>query len=167
MQSERKPFGWLCVVITILTITCGAQTVTATARNAGWKLAWSDEFNGSAIDDSKRVLETGDEGWGNQELEYYTARSANLSVHDGNLVIKAVAEKYKSPDRVTRDYTSGRLKTFGKFSQTYGRFEARIKIPHGQGMWPARGVRDRTKYRSGIGDLFPRGCWRENRHCQD
>jgi beta-glucanase (GH16 family) len=58
-------------------------------------------------------------------------------VRDGNLVIKAISEKYTGPDGVARNYTSARLKTLGKFSQTYGRFEARIKIPYGQGMWPA------------------------------
>ncbi len=61
----------------------------------------------------------------------------NASQQDGNLVIKAVQEKYTGPDDVTRNYTSARLKTLGKFSQAYGRFEARIKIPRGQGIWPA------------------------------
>jgi beta-glucanase (GH16 family) len=58
-------------------------------------------------------------------------------MQDGNLVIKAAREKYSGPDGVTRDFTSARLKTQGKFSQTYGRFEGRIKIPRGQGLWPA------------------------------
>jgi beta-glucanase (GH16 family) len=103
-------------------------------------LVWSDEFNGpngSPVDRSKWVPETGGDGWGNHELEYYTDRVENASVHDGNLVVKAISEKYTGPDGVTRNYTSARLKTLGKFSQIYGRFEARIKIPYGQGMWPA------------------------------
>jgi len=101
---------------------------------------WSDEFNGpdgSSVDRNKWVVETGGEGWGNQELEYYTDRSENVGMHDGSLVIRALEENYTGPDGVKRNYTSARLKTFGKFSQTYGRFEARIKIPYGQGMWPA------------------------------
>jgi beta-glucanase (GH16 family) len=107
---------------------------------SGWKLVWSDEFNepdGSPVDPSKWVSETGGNGWGNQELEYYTARPQNAIQQGGNLVITVLAEKYTGADGVTRDYTSARLKTQGKFSQKYGRFEARIKIPHGQGIWPA------------------------------
>jgi beta-glucanase (GH16 family) len=100
---------------------------------------WSDEFNGpgSAVDPTKWVLETGGNGWGNDELEYYTKRPQNAFVEDGNLVIKVLDEKYTGADGVSRNYTSARLKTQGKFSQTYGRFEARIKIPRGQGIWPA------------------------------
>ena len=101
---------------------------------------WSDEFNGangSTVDASKWVSETGGGGWGNNELEYYTGRLANAYQQDGNLVITVLPEKYTGPDGVSRNYTSGRLKTQGKFSQTYGRFEARIKIPRGQGIWPA------------------------------
>ena len=140
MQSGQRRLLLLLMGIIGLAIICESQTTPAPAQSTGWKLVWSDEFNGpngSAVDSSKWVLETGGEGWGNEELEYYTDRTANVSVHDGNLVIKAVAEKYTGPDGVTRNYTSARLKTLGKFSQTYGRFEARIKVPHGQGMWPA------------------------------
>jgi len=117
-----------------------AQAASSPPSSSPGTLVWSDEFNGpdgSAPDSSKWVLETGGGGWGNNELEYYTARGQNASVHDGNLVITAVKEKYTGPDGVTRDYTSARLKTLGKFAQAYGRFEARIKIPRGQGIWPA------------------------------
>jgi len=109
-------------------------------ERSGWKLVWSDEFNGphgSPIDSSKWTLESGGNGWGNDELEYYTARPENSFQQDGNLVIQAIQEKYTGADGVTRDYTSARLKTEGKFTQKYGRFEARIKIPQGQGIWPA------------------------------
>jgi len=140
MQSGRKRFLLLYAIITGLAITCGSQTTPAPTKSNGWTLVWSDEFNGpngSAVDRSKWVLETGGEGWGNHELEFYTDRIENASVRDGNLVIKALPEKYTGPNGVTRNYTSARLKTLGKFSQTYGRFEARIKIPYGQGFWPA------------------------------
>jgi beta-glucanase (GH16 family) len=116
-----------------------AQTNPAPPASSPWTLTWSDEFNGpngSPPDASKWVSETGGEGWGNSELEYYTARPENVYQQDGNLVIKALQEKYTGGG-VTRNYTSARLKTQGKFSQAYGRFEARIKIPSGQGMWPA------------------------------
>jgi beta-glucanase (GH16 family) len=83
------------------------------------------------------VIETGGGGWGNNELEYYTARPQNVRQEKGDLIIEAAKETYTGQDKVTRDYTSARLKTAGLFSQTYGRFEARIKIPFGQGIWPA------------------------------
>jgi len=105
-----------------------------------WSLVWSDEFDGptgSAVDASKWVLETGGSGWGNNELEYYTNRPVNAHLENGKLVITSVRETYTGPDNVTRNYTSARLKTQGKFSLTYGRIEARLKVPYGQGMWPA------------------------------
>jgi beta-glucanase (GH16 family) len=82
-------------------------------------------------------METGGGGWGNNELESYTSRPENAKVQDGNLVITAIQENFTGTDGITRPYTSARLKTQGKFDQKYGRFEARIKIPAGQGIWPA------------------------------
>ena len=117
-----------------------AQSSAPQAPAPAWKLVWSDEFNapnGSPVDTSKWVFDTGGGGWGNDELEYYTNRRENAYQQDGNLVIKVLQEKYIGPGDATRNYTSARLKTLGKFSQTYGRFEARIKIPRGQGIWPA------------------------------
>jgi beta-glucanase (GH16 family) len=129
-------FGTNCILILFAT----AQTASPQPGVAAWKLVWSDEFNGpngSAVDASKWVPEIGGGGWGNNELEYYTSRPVNAYQQDGNLVIKVSQEKYTGADGVTRNYTSARLKTQGKFSQAYGRFEARIKIPRGQGIWPA------------------------------
>ena len=105
-----------------------------------WALAWSDEFSApdsSAPDPRKWTYDIGGKGWGNQELEYYTKRKENARIENGNLVITALRETYTGADGVTRDYTSARLKTQGLFTQAYGRFEARIRIPEGQGMWPA------------------------------
>jgi len=105
-----------------------------------WTLVWNDEFSGadgSSPDSSKWTYDTGGKGWGNQELEYYTKRKENARIEKGNLVITTRRETYTGADGVTRDYTSARLKTQGLFAQAYGRFEARIKIPEGQGMWPA------------------------------
>jgi beta-glucanase (GH16 family) len=129
---------WSAIVL--LLCTCPAAQTSTPPSRANRTLVWSDEFNASndsPIDSSKWLLETGGNGWGNQELEYYTARPQNAFQQDGNLVIKVLEEKYTGPDGVTRNYTSARLKTQGKFSQKYGRFEARIKIPYGQGIWPA------------------------------
>jgi beta-glucanase (GH16 family) len=130
---------WYLAVF-LLCVCAAAQTSSSQSALAKWTLTWSDEFNaadGIAVDSSKWVLETGGGGWGNNELEYYTNRAQNSFQHGGNLVIKVLDEKYTGADGVTRNYTSARLKTLGKFSQAYGRFEARIKIPRGQGIWPA------------------------------
>jgi beta-glucanase (GH16 family) len=105
-----------------------------------WTLAWTDEFSspdGSSPDSKKWTYDIGGKGWGNHELESYTDRPENAHIEKGNLVITARKETYTAADGITRDYTSARLKTQNLFTQTYGRFEARIKIPEGQGIWPA------------------------------
>ena len=116
------------------------QAKAATAAPSQWAMVWNDEFSGtnnSAPDRSNWVIETGGNGWGNHELEYYTNRVQNVQLQDGNLVITARHEGYSDGEGVMRNYTSARLKTQHKFQQAYGRFEARIQIPRGQGMWPA------------------------------
>jgi len=105
-----------------------------------WRLIWSDEFkgpDGSAVDPAKWTTAIGGSGWGNHELEYYTKHPANASLSRSALVIRAIKENFTGADKVTREYTSARLTTKNKFSVTYGRIEARIKIPFGQGVWPA------------------------------
>lgn len=116
------------------------KTSQTDQRDEQWNLVWQDEFNGSdgsALDESKWTIETGGHGWGNNELQYYTARPSNIRIEGGNLVITAIKEDFTGPDQVSRSYTSARIKTQGKFTQKYGRFDARIKIPQGAGMWPA------------------------------
>jgi beta-glucanase (GH16 family) len=111
----------------------------------GWVLTWSDEFDGpdgSAVDPTKWVHDVGGTGWGNQELEYYTDGTQNAIVSGGNLVITATTAGASGftcayPSSGPCKYTSARLLTQDKFSQQYGRFEARIQIPEGQGLWPA------------------------------
>jgi beta-glucanase (GH16 family) len=116
-------------------------TVSGAIRiRPAWKLTWSDEFNGprgSAVDAAKWSFDVGGKGWGNNELETYTNRTANAHLEDSKLVIEALQESFTGTDGVTRNYTSARLLTKNKFSQAYGKFEARIKIPYGQGIWPA------------------------------
>jgi beta-glucanase (GH16 family) len=130
----------LALALALLSTPRSAAQNSPTKTSGEWTLSWSDEFNGkngSAPDQAKWVVETGGHGWGNHELEYYTQRAENVQQQNGNLVITARQEKFSGPDGVTREYTSARLKTAGQFTQTYGRFEARIKIPAGQGIWPA------------------------------
>lgn len=129
-MKRTLSFAAVCFSL-VLAWTAAGQT-TSTNR---WRLVWSDEFNqpdGSAPDAAKWSFETGGQGWGNQELEYYTARTNNARIVGGNLVIEAQQEDYHG-----NQYTSARLKTQGKWSGLYGRMEARIKIPRGQGIWPA------------------------------
>jgi beta-glucanase (GH16 family) len=141
MRSKwHRPVLFAIILVGMFLVSADAQAGAPEASAPPWKLVWSDEFNGpsgSAVDSSKWVSETGGGGWGNNELEYYTSRLQNAWQQDGNLVIKVQGEKYTGADGVSRNYTSARLKTLGKFSQAYGRFEARIKIPRGQGIWPA------------------------------
>jgi beta-glucanase (GH16 family) len=130
----------ILLAVAVLSLSCGGGATLQPPPAAGFKLVWSDEFNGadgSSPDSSKWTYDIGGNGWGNNELEYYTNRTQNAQIKSGNLVITAQKETYAGSDGVTRNYTSARLKTQGLFSQAYGRFEARIKIPAGQGMWPA------------------------------
>ncbi|HEU5051521.1 MAG TPA: glycoside hydrolase family 16 protein [Hanamia sp.] len=97
------------------------------------KLVWADEFNKSgAPDASKWTYDIGGNGWGNNELEYYTDRPENVIVKNGMLHITALKEDYKGSH-----YTSARILTKGKFSFKYGRVEVRAKLPSGVGTWPA------------------------------
>ena len=102
----------------------------------GWVLIWQDEFTASTIDTSKWEFEVNGQGGGNNELQYYTDRAENVFIEDNALVIEAREESYTGEDG-TRDYTSARLRTINQGDWTYGRMEARIKLPQGQGIWPA------------------------------
>ncbi len=133
----------LPVIAWLVLISGGASASSppgTTASKPPWTLIWSDEFNGpngSSPDPTHWTFDSGGNGWGNHELEYYTRRLENAHIQDGSLALTALAETYTGTDGVTRPYTSARLKTEGEFAAAYGRFEARIKIPSGQGMWPA------------------------------
>lgn len=102
-------------------------------------LVWADEFDvDGAPNPANWNFEIGDgtaqgiPGWGNNELQYYTDRPENVKVENGFLVITARQENFEGSN-----YTSARLTTQNLFEQRYGRFEARIKVPYGQGYWPA------------------------------
>jgi beta-glucanase (GH16 family) len=140
-SREDKKF-MVFAALTLLMAGCGAAMAPSPPSSGphAWTIAWSDEFDapdGSGPNLANWHLEVGGDGWGNQELEYYTNRLQNASIQGGMLVITALRETYTGMDGVTRDYTSARLTTQNLFTQSYGRFEARIKIPYGQGLWPA------------------------------
>lgn len=120
----------------VLLSSCKRDAVQ-TLPQREWQLTWSDDFNGPAgtqPDASKWGFDIGrgpnNDGWGNQELQTYTNSADNVKLNgSGNLLITAVANG--------SSFTSARIKTQGKFSQTYGRYEARIKTTFGPGLWPA------------------------------
>ena len=135
-DARRGPS--LCVALLLLL----GSAVGARAQT--WTLVWSDEFKGArgaGVDASKWTAETGGGGWGNRELQFYTGRTKNAFTDGaGSLVIRAVRETLPRRSKCWYGlcrYTSARLVTKDKFAQAYGRFEARLKVPAGQGLWPA------------------------------
>ncbi|GAA0234370.1 glycoside hydrolase family 16 protein [Saccharothrix mutabilis subsp. mutabilis] len=106
-------------------------------------VTFADEFNGPAgtrVDGAKWNTEVGDNGGNNREHQYYTTSASNAALDGaGNLVITARKE---NPGNYNCwygrcQYTSARINTSGKFTTTYGRVEARMKMPRGKGIWPA------------------------------
>ena len=119
--------------ITLATSVNSVSALVAVEHTWGeYHLVWSDEFEGSSLDESVWTIQTGGNGWGNQEKQYYTGRPENLRVEDGCLVIEARKEKYEN-----NDYTSARIMSKGKKEFCYGKLEARINLPSGIGTWPA------------------------------
>jgi len=128
-------------------------STTAVHAAAGWSLVWADEFDqadGAAPDPAKWVFDLGGNGWGNNELQTYTDRRQNSRIEAGKLVIEARKESFTGGDGIARGYTSARLKTLGKAAWALGRVEARIKVPQGQGIWPAFWM---------LGTNFPSAGW--------
>jgi beta-glucanase (GH16 family) len=136
-HQSLNHWRWLFVVGLLASLATPAQAQR-------WRLTWSDEFDGVAgapVDARKWSAEVGGSGWGNKELEYYTDSTKNVYLDGhGSLVIKALQETLGQDFKCWYGqcrYTSARIITRNKFAQAYGRFEARIKIPYGPGVWPA------------------------------
>jgi beta-glucanase (GH16 family) len=111
----------------------------ALAHAQGYELVWSDEFDGTELDTTSWQAQTGTgtayglpAGWGNNELQYYTNFSDNLSVSDGTLKITARQQNLGG-----QPYTSARIRTQGMRDFLYGRIEGRMKVPSTSGVWPA------------------------------
>jgi beta-glucanase (GH16 family) len=141
-SSEGRPsFTWSrCALLACLILLATTLPVATQAQSPNWQLTWSDDFNapnGSPPDPAKWNIVTGGKGFGNNELETYTSRPANVQQQNGNLVITAQKEDLTGPDGIPRNYTSARINTQNRFTQKYGRFEARIQLPIGKGIWPA------------------------------
>ncbi len=140
------------VASVIILIACMTGLVSCTGDGSGFYvdkldrsdegliLVWNDEFDGETLDPTKWDYQYGNggeygiSGWGNNEWQYYLSREENVRIEDGRLIITALKE-----DNI---YTSGRIRTITNqgevlFATTYGRVEARIKCPAGEGIWPA------------------------------
>jgi beta-glucanase (GH16 family) len=111
----------------------GLLLTLSTVQSQTWVLQWSDEFNEGSIDTSKWTFDIGNgNGWGNNELEYYTDSSDNAFIQNGQLVIQALQQSMDG-----FQYTSARMLTQGLYSSNYGRWEISAQLPYGQGVWPA------------------------------
>lgn len=127
----------LWAVAVIVSLSSCQRDAVQTLPQRNWQLTWSDEFTGAAgsmPDNTKWAFDLGrgpnNDGWGNAELQTYTNSPDNVKLSGtGNLMITATG--------AGGSFTSARIKTQGKFSQTYGRYEARIKTTTGPGLWPA------------------------------
>lgn len=131
----RRPCAaalFLLAVVLVAAAGWGCHSLTD-AEDLG--LVWFDEFegpSGQSPDSTSWRFDIGTD-WGNAQLEYDTDRPANVSLDgEGNLAITALKESF-----LGREYTSGRINTRALFARTRGRFEARIHLPVGQGIWPA------------------------------
>ena len=132
-NSKRLLMSSPLAMLFFLILGCATddtQTVTNFTQ-----LVMFDEFSTDGAPDSTLWgfdIGTGENGWGNNELQYYTDRPENVKVQNGILLITAEEESFEGSS-----YTSARLLTKDLFEQRYGRFEARIRLPFGQGIWPA------------------------------
>lgn len=128
--------AWVCLQASVLGLAVMAGSAGCARAQQAWAPVWADEFGGTSLNaaDWEAQLGTGPngDGWGNNELQFYTGRTTNVSVGGGLLTITARRENMGG-----RQYTSARIRTQGKRDFRYGRFEARMKMPAGQGMWPA------------------------------
>jgi len=152
-------------------------------RAAAWQLVWHDEFKGESLDYTKWGIEENAFGGGNNELQIYTDRPANVRVENGHLVLEAHRD-HAGISGTVREYSSGRVRTKHRGDWKYGRIEVRAKLPIGQGIWPAiwmlptdnkygswaaSGEIDIMEYRGQnpqevLGTLHYGGAWPKNTH---
>ena len=142
----KRILARILVVTFITTIISNVYTFDNVYANTGyisnqesingdkkWNLIWEDNFDGESLNLEDWNYEPHEPGWVNNELQEYTEDVRNIYVEDGNLVLKAIKEETEEGTK----YTSGKVTTQNKRDYKYGRFEARLKVPEGQGLWPA------------------------------
>lgn len=134
-KNSITQLGALSFVLLLVFVTFSCNTDETQEVTQFTNLVMADEFDTDGAPNSdlwNYDIGTGENGWGNQELQYYTDRPENVTVQNGVMIITAREENFNGAS-----YTSARLLTKGKFEQSYGRFEARMRLPYGKGIWPA------------------------------
>lgn len=134
-----KPNG-MCVLLSAFGVAAAAAPLSAGVplEERGFNLIWQDEFSDLFVNPANWEFMTGTgaefglNGWGNDELQFYTSRISNIQIQNGELRITARRENFGG-----QEYTSARIRSKGRFSTRYGRIEARISLPVGEGLWPA------------------------------
>lgn len=131
-EEEGPATGSGPIVVDDNTEFCKDINDTYDYESLNYELVWADEFDGTELDLTSWTHEIGGNGWGNNELQYYTDEEANSYVENGSLFIKLIKENYEG-----NSYTSARLVTKGKQDFLYGKIEMSAKLPTGKGTWPA------------------------------
>ncbi len=131
MKSKKIISSILALSMLLPLASCAGKTKTP--KLDGYKLLWSDEFDGNKLDETKWNYEPHEPGWTNNELQEYTTSTDNVFVRDGNLVIKAI----KTEKDGNVHYTSGKVTGQNKTDFMYGKVVVSAKVPEGQGLWPA------------------------------
>lgn len=151
--SMLQKLGLYAACVTLLAISSATHAQSVSVEDKEWKLVWADEFEGSQLNPENWSIETDCWGGGNKERQCYTTRNENVRVQNGYLYLTARLEWAEGPalpphlretvkasqrnDVKRQPFTSGRIRSKGKASWLYGRFEVRAKLPKGQGTWPA------------------------------
>ena len=132
-MKSNKIISSILTVSMLLPLASCAGKKTETPQLEGYKLLWSDEFDGKKMDEKKWNYEPHEPGWTNEELQEYTTSTDNVFVRDGKLVIKAIKTEKDGKDY----YTSGKVTGQNKTDFQYGKVVVSAKVPEGQGLWPA------------------------------
>lgn len=130
---KNKKLISLAIAVAMIIPTMSGCAKTKTPQIDGYKLLWSDEFDGKTMDQKKWNYEPHEPGWTNNELQEYTTSTDNVFVRDGKLVLKAIKTTKDGKDY----YTSGKVTGQNKTDFQYGKVVVSAKVPEGQGLWPA------------------------------
>ncbi len=136
---KKSLFGLLVIIMTVISCMNKENKNLKTTKDNNqlekeWKLAWSDEFDGETLDSNNWNRQIVKAGRFNEEWQRYTDSEENAYIEDGKLIIKTIHESDKHG---LDQYTSARLNTAKKQSWKHGKIAARIKLPEGEGIWPA------------------------------
>ncbi|MBR2213553.1 MAG: glycoside hydrolase family 16 protein [Eubacterium sp.] len=129
-KHYKKLIAIIIGLAIVFSVPIASKKFNTQAKQQAYKIVWSDEFNDDYLDSSNWNIEMGKTGWGNNERQNYTANPENLYISNGSLKIHALR-------RSSTEYTSARITTKHKRFFTYGKIEARMRLPRFTGCWPA------------------------------